>query len=82
VNLKLPHEPDRAGGRLDDLARVASRLVGKVVAHREQVPVTGDGGEQIVQVVRDRAERRKIALLANCEEMGHGQCFGRTGGAL
>jgi hypothetical protein len=28
--------------------------------------------------VRDRAQRRRIVRLSDCEEMSHVECFGRT----
>ena len=77
MKLELPYERDGTRGRIDDLARVALSFDGDVVVGREQAAVAGDRRQQVVQVVRDRAERRRVVRLSDCEQMSHVECFGR-----
>jgi hypothetical protein len=77
VELELPHERDGARGGIDDLTRVALSFDRDVVVRREQAAVAGDRRQQVVQVVRDRAERGPVVRLSDCEEMSHLECFGR-----
>ena len=78
----MPDERHGARGGVDDLARVALGVDRDGRIRREKAPVAGDRGQQVVQVMRDRAERGWVLRRADCEEMCHVECFGRTRPAL
>ena len=52
---QLPHEPGGAVGILLDLHQVLERGIGRPVVGQEQIRIADDGGEHVVEVVRDAA---------------------------
>ena len=82
MKLQLPDERHGTRRSVDDLACIALGVDRDGRIRREQAPVAGDRGQQVVQVVRDRAERGWVVRLTDCEELCHVECFGRTRPAL
>ena len=79
--LQLTHELHRAVGRVDDLAGIALDRE-RCFVGRDEARVSGDGREQVVQVVRDRAKIGPVLFMPQGKQMCHVEFFGRTCPAL
>ena len=80
--LQPAHELHGAGCRVDDLGGIALDRRRCFVGRDDEARVSGDGREQVVQVVRDRAEIGPVLVLPQGEQMCHVEFFGRTLTAL